>query len=354
VIFSRFTRQKTECGQKLQVIWVIGYRGGLGAELSALFLKMWIPLVVSGRDVDITNIKSLGAFAKSQEKIDWIVNCAAYKAADEANYDSDSCRAVNSGGSANVAKIAKKIHAKLIHISADSVFSGKGICGGEPRGLRPYQESDETDPAGIFGITKRDGEQAVRENNRASYIIRTSWLYGKHNGNFVNTMLRLMKEQDSVSVDNSRRSSPTWTYSLALAIAALIDVSDGGKHIPYGIYHYTDDGDITQLEFAREIHALGRELNLLTRDCAINAGAGAELSAGVVQPGYFVLDKKKITSALRIKIRPWDSSLRSYLGSLSGEQDTQNIEEGSGDNLEQDKKTFLSSIEEKLENIRSL
>jgi dTDP-4-dehydrorhamnose reductase len=312
------------------VVWVIGYKGMLGAELSAYFLKMWMPHIVSGRDVDITSTKSLRAFVKSQKKIDWIVNCAAYKPADRAKEDPDRCRAVNFNGAVNVAKIAKKIHARLIHISADSVFNGKGVYSEELHGLRPYREIDETDPVGVFGITKRDAEQAVRENRFASYIIRTAWLYGNHGGNFVNAMLRLMKEQDSVSVDNSRRGSPTWTYSLALAIAALIKVSDDGKHIPYGIYHYTDDGDITQLEFARKIHALGRELNLLTGDCAINTGTGAELSAGAVQPGYFVLDKKKIRSALRIKIRPWDSSLRSYLESLSGEQNMQNMERGNG------------------------
>jgi dTDP-4-dehydrorhamnose reductase len=297
----------------------------LGAELSALFLKMWIPHIISDRDVDITNIKSLKDFVKSRKKIDWIVNCVASKPADEG--DPDSCCTVNSGGPVNVAKIARKIHAKLIHISTDSVFNGKGVYSEELHGLRPYQEIDETDPIGIFGITKRDEERAVKKNCCASYIIRTAWLYGNHGDNFVNTMLRLMKEQDSVSVDNSRRSSPTWTYSLALAIAALIDVSKKGKHIRYGVYHYTDDGDVTQLEFARKIHALGRELNLLTDDCAINAGTGAELSAGVVQPGYFVLDKKKIRSALRIKIRPWDLSLRSYLESLSEEQNTRNTEE---------------------------
>ncbi|MDR2784684.1 MAG: NAD(P)-dependent oxidoreductase [Treponema sp.] len=335
------------------MIWIIG-RGKLGAELSALFSKIWIPHIVSGRNVDITNIKSLMAFVESRKEINWIVNCAACNAADTAGYDSDYCRAVNSGGSANIAKIARKIRAKLIHISADSVFSGEGVYSEDLCGLRPYQESDEADPAGIFGITKRDGEQAVRENSRAFYIIRTAWLYGRYGGNFVDTMLRLMKEQESVFVDNSRRSSPTWTYSLALVIITLIRVSETGRHIPYGIYHYTDDGDITQLEFARKIYALGRELNLLTGDCAINAGTGVELSAGAAQPGYFVLDKKKIRSALRIKIRPWDSSLRSYLECLSGERDTQNIEENDRDSLGQNQKTVFSATEERLENSRFL
>jgi dTDP-4-dehydrorhamnose reductase len=307
------------------MIWVIGYKGMLGTELSTLFLKIWMPHVVSGRDTDITSMASLEAFVKSQKKINWIVNCAAYKPADKAEDDPDRCRMVNTDGAANVAKIARKIRAKLIHISADSVFNGKGVYSEDLRRLRPYRETDETDPVGIFGLTKRDGELAVMENNRASYIIRTAWLYGNHGDNFVNTMLRLMKEQDSVSVDNRRWSSPTWTYDLALTIAALIKVSKDGKRVPYGIYHYTDDGDITQLDFAREIHALGRKLNLLTTDCPVNSRAGAELSAGEVQPGYFVLDKKKIKTALRIKLRPWDSSLWSYMNSLFGEQNSQDF-----------------------------
>jgi dTDP-4-dehydrorhamnose reductase len=347
-VFHRIKGLKA--GRIYRVIWVIGYKGMLGAELSSLFLKMWMPHIVSDRDTDITSMPSLEAFVKSQKKIDWIVNCAAYKAED----DLDRYRAVNFDGAVNIAKIAKKVRAKLIHVSADSVFNGKGVYSEELRGLRPYRETDETDPIGVFGITKRDAERAVRENRHASYIVRTSWLYGSHGDNFVNTMLRLMKERDSVSVDNNRRSSPTWTYSLALAIAALIKVSDDGKHIPYGIYHYTDDGDITQLEFAREIHALGRKLNLLTKDCAINSCTGAELSAGAVQPGYFVLDKKKIRSALRIKIRAWDLSLWSYLESLSGERDMQNIERKNTDGLEQDQNTIFTHIEKKPENILSL
>jgi dTDP-4-dehydrorhamnose reductase len=298
------------------VIWIIGYKGMLGAELSALFLKLWVTHFVSGRDVDITDIESLGAFAESRGKIDWIVNCAAYTPADSAEYNSGYSRAVNVDGPANAAKIAKQLKAKFVHISADSVFDGKGIYDGDLRKLRPYLENDNTNPAGIFGNIKRDGEQLVRQNNSASYIIRTAWLYGSHGGNFADGMLRLMKEQDTVYADDNRRGSPTWAYNLALTIAALITVSDNGKHIPYGIYHYTDDGDITLLNFTRKLYALGRELNLLDRDCIIDPSPGTGLSAESADPGYFVLNKKKIKSALRIKLRAWDSSLFSYMNSL--------------------------------------
>ncbi|MDR1411422.1 MAG: sugar nucleotide-binding protein, partial [Spirochaetaceae bacterium] len=237
-----------------------------------------------------------------------------------AEYGSDYSRAVNVDGPVNIAQIAKKLKAKFIHISADSVFNGKGVYSEELGGIRPYRENDETDPAGTFGIIKSEGEQLIRKNIRASYIIRTAWLYGSHGDNFVNTMLRLMKEQDAVSADNSRRGSPTWTYNLALVIVALIRLSESGKHIPYGIYHYTDDGDITLSDFARRIYTLGRGLNLLDRACTINPCPGAGLSAEAPDPGYFVLNKRKIRSALHIKLRPWDASLLSYMQILRTRQ----------------------------------
>jgi dTDP-4-dehydrorhamnose reductase len=165
-----------------------------------------------------------------------------------------------------------------------------------------------------------------------------------------------MKDRDAVFVDDGRRASPTWTYDLALTIAALIRAVDGGKHIPYGIYHYTDDGDATQLDFARKVCALGRELGLLTSDCAVNPRAGAGLPGWAAEPGYFVLDKKKIKSALRIKLRAWDSSLAScmkYL--LPEEQSPEDIEESRQSAIsEKYPGSNLARLEERLEEIRSL
>ncbi|MDR0718114.1 MAG: NAD(P)-dependent oxidoreductase [Treponema sp.] len=341
------------------VIWVIGYKSMLGAELSALFLKLRMPHIISDANTDVTDIESLWAFVKTQEKqekkIDWIINCTGYPA-DKAENNSDSCRAVNSAGPANIAKIAKRLRAKFIHISTDSVFDGEGIYSEELCGPRPYRESDETSPTGVIGAAKRDGERGARKNSsHLTYIIRTSWLYGSCGGNFVSNMLQLMKEQDAVFVDDRRRASPTWTYDLALAIAVLIRASNDGENIPSGIYHYTNDGDATQLEFARKIYALGRKFGLLTRDCAINPGDGAELSVRTAEPGYFVLDKRKIRSALHIKLRMWDSSLASYMKYLlPKEKDPEDAEE---DKLlaisEKYPDSDLARLEERLEKIHS-
>ncbi|WP_461257632.1 SDR family oxidoreductase, partial [Treponema sp. R80B11-R83G3] len=133
---------------------------------------------------------------------------------------------------------------------------------------RPYTEDDDTDPIGVYGLTKRNGELAVLENNPSSYIIRTAWLYGRHGGNFVCTMIRLLNEQDEVTVVNDQRGSPTWAFDLASTIVTLIKTVDSCKNIPFGIYHYTNEGNITWFDFAKEIFRQGQEYGRIAGDCA--------------------------------------------------------------------------------------
>jgi dTDP-4-dehydrorhamnose reductase len=298
-------------------IWLIGNQGMLGTELSLVFEKRGFACVGTDRDVDITDLEALEAFAaQAARPITWIVNCAAYTAVDKAEDDTELCRRLNADGPANIARTAKKIGARLIHISTDYVFNGKGIedtqgfAAGNPK-VRPYREDDPTDPIGVYGLTKRDGEAAIRENTDAFYIFRTAWLYGKHGNNFVYTMLRLMKERDVVSVVNDQRGSPTWTCDLANTIANVIAAAE--PPLPYGLYHYTNEGAITWFDFARAIYAQGRALGLLSRDCAVKPCTSAEFPAKVTRPAYSVLDKSKIKASLGITIPAWDASLREFL-----------------------------------------
>jgi len=148
--------------------------------------------------------------------------------------------------------------AGLVHLSTDYVFDGKGN--------RPYREDDATAPTGVYGLTKRDGEIAVLENNPRSYLLRTAWLYGRHGNNFVHTMLRLMNERDEVKVVNDQRGSPTWTYDLASVILTLIKTVDSGKEVPF-----------------------------------------------VKRPAFSVLDKGKIKAELGIVVPGWEKSLSGFL-----------------------------------------
>ena len=287
-------------------VWLIGNKGMLGTELSILLEKSGIPFVGTDCEVDITDPSALNEFANNK-KIEWIINCAAYTAVDKAEDDFDTCNRLNMQGAGNIASCAKNIGARLIHISTDYVFDGQGITG-ETGNVRPYCEDDETNPIGVYGAAKRSGEIAVMENNPESFIIRTAWLYGKHGNNFVHTMLRLMNERDEIKVVDDQRGSPTWTYDLAVAIISFIK-----KDVPFGIYHFTNEGNITWFEFAKGIYKLGGESGLIKKDCRVTACTSAEYPAKVKRPAYSALDKSKIKSALQADIPFWEESLRSYL-----------------------------------------
>jgi dTDP-4-dehydrorhamnose reductase len=288
-------------------IWLIGCKGMLGAEISLLLEKSGLSFVGTDREVDIADAEALRQFAGQSAKkrpIGWIINCAAYTAVDKAEDDAENCRRLNTLGAGNIAACAKTIGARLIHISTDYVFDGSLP--------RPYHEDDSTNPTGIYGLTKRDGELAVMENNPCSYIIRTAWLYGRHGNNFVHTMLRLMNERDEVKVVDDQRGSPTWAFDLASAALALIKSVDSGKSVPFGIYHYTNEGNITWFDFAKEIFRQGRERGRIARDCAVRPCTSAEFPARVKRPAFSVLDKGKIKAALGIEIPGWDVSLKDF------------------------------------------
>jgi dTDP-4-dehydrorhamnose reductase len=322
----------------------------LGTEFSLLLEKRGIPFTGTDREIDITDPAALEAWAERPElrgRIGWIVNCAAYTAVDKAEDDVDTCRGLNPAGPANIARAARKIGSRLIHISTDYVFDGKGIpavpggSGGPascPPALRPYREGDPTNPIGVYGLTKRDGEAAVLEHNGDSYILRTAWLYSRYGNNFVHTMLRLMNERESVKVVDDQRGSPTWAADLSWALVSLIAAcggagagdsgfssAPGSPAFPVpsappapGVYHYTNEGVATWFDFAREIYAQGRRLGLITRDCEVRPCTSAEYPARVTRPAYSVLDKGQIKAALGLVIPPWEESLTRYLELRAG------------------------------------
>jgi dTDP-4-dehydrorhamnose reductase len=284
----------------------------LGIELALVFEKNGIPFVGTDREVDIADASALWGFAEGKG-FDWIVNCAAYTAVDKAEDDVDACRRLNTEGAGNIAATAHALGARLVHISTDYVFNGRGIVEAGAASPRLYREDDATDPIGVYGLTKRDGEDAVLANAPDAYIVRTAWLYGAHGGNFVHTMIRLMKERDAVAVVNDQYGSPTWTFDLSEAVAAFITAANGERPAPSGIYHYTNEGLATWFDFASEIYRQGRALGILAKDCEVRPCTSAEFPAKVKRPAFSVLDKGKIKAALGIGIPDWDKSLEHYL-----------------------------------------
>jgi len=293
------------------MIWLIGCKGMLGTELSLLLEKNNLPFIGTDCEVDITDLSALNNFTKNKS-INWIINCAAYTAVDKAEDDIDNCRRINTLGAANISVCSRTIGAYLIHISTDYVFDGKGIIAGN--NFRPYREDDTTNPTGVYGLTKRDGELAVLENNPDSYIIRTSWLYGIYGNNFVKTMLRLMNDRKEIKVVDDQYGSPTWAYDLSFLITILINnYVLLNKNVLFGIYHFSNEGTITWFDFSKEIYKQGKLLLLINNDCNILPCSSNEYPSKVTRPAYSVLDKCKIKDSLNITIPLWQDSLNNYL-----------------------------------------
>lgn len=296
------------------MIWLIGNKGMLGTELSGVLEKRGMPFTGTDREVDITSLAALQGFANEMQKkdsrISVIINCAAYTAVDRAEDEKELANDLNCRGPENIASCAAEMGIPLLHISTDYVFSGNGT--------RPYREDDETDPVGIYGLTKRDGELAAQEKNRKTWIIRTSWLYGEYGNNFVHTMLRLMREKDELKVVNDQRGSPTWARDLSEVVTDFAGSVSGGNPYPFGVYHYSNEGNITWFDFAREIYRLGKETGLLdpSRAVDIRPCTSDEYPAKVRRPPYSVLDKSKIRSLPGRDIKEWRDSLREFLASI--------------------------------------
>ena len=287
------------------MIWVIGYKGMLGSEICRQLGENNIQFVRTDVDVDITDIEALDQFAKCRA-VTWIINCAAYTAVDKAESDIELAHKLNVEGPENIAKVAKKYGAKLIHISTDYVFDGTGTT--------PRTEDMPVAPIGVYGVTKAKGEEAVRNNTDKYYILRTAWFYGWAGKNFVYTMIRAMNTHDAVKVVNDQKGTPTFAGDLAKVILQIID----DKTVSYGTYHVTDLGEITWWDFTNEIKKQGIEagwINETGKNCVVNPCTTDEYPTPAKRPAYSVLSKDKIQKNLGITLPDWKESLKVFLNS---------------------------------------
>ena len=198
------------------MIWLVGSKGMLGAEVEALLKERGMRHVATDRDVDVTKSEAIKRFLSSlgPEQPEWIINCAAYAAVDLAEDESDAAFAVNAAGPLNLAGAAQRAGAALVHISTDYVFSGeKGA---------DYEEDDEPAPVNTYGKSKLEGEIAVRGTVERHFIIRSAWMYGKNGKNFVSTMLRLFQERREVRVVCDQTGNPTYAHDLAQILLMIV------------------------------------------------------------------------------------------------------------------------------------
>ncbi len=248
------------------------------------------------KELDICNDADVERYIV-ENRIDTIINCAAYTDVEGAEDNAEVAYAINSTAIAGMAVVCDRLNVKLIHISTDYVF------GGDRERRTPYFESDTTAPINVYGRSKAEGEASVIEHG--GIVIRTSWLYAPWGKNFVLTMLRLGKERDEVSVVNDQRGTPTSALGLARTLILMVDTN--AIESMQGIYHYTDGGECTWHDFAREIIAQAD----LT--CRVEPCTSKERNMRAERPAYSVLDTSRIAAIKGVDIAPWQERLREVI-----------------------------------------
>jgi len=274
-------------------ILVTGSNGQVGSEIKELSKNYNYNFFFTDRtNIDITNKDSIKIFCESNN-INTIINCAGYTAVDKAESDIENADLVNRKAVKKLAIISKELHIKLIHISTDYVFDGKNF--------KPYIEEFQTNPQGIYGKTKLDGEnEMIKINPKNSIIIRTSWVYSTFGNNFVKTMLRLGKEKESLGVIFDQVGTPTYARDLALTILDIIPKIDNEK---VEIYNYSNEGVLSWYDFAKEI------MRMAKLDCKINPIETFQYPTPAKRPHYSLLNKSKIKTTFNIEIPFWKDSL---------------------------------------------
>lgn len=285
------------------IIVVTGKNGQLGWELQQLassFEDRYQFIFTDRTQLDLSNIGSVHPFFETI-KPQYFINCAAYTAVDKAESDQDTAMAINATVVGEIAACCEEFNCKLITISTDYVFNGKGVA--------PYKVDTLTDPVNYYGATKAIGEQLAITNNPAAIIIRTSWVYSAHGNNFVKTMLRLMNERPEIKVVNDQEGCPTYAADLAAAIMQIVQHHSEGNHVA-GIFHYSNTGAITWFQFAQ---AIKEEAGLSTNILPIPSSA---FPTPAKRPSYSVMDVQDIATVFGVELKPWKESLKYCLSSM--------------------------------------
>ena len=280
-------------------ILVTGANGQLGNEFRALAEAHpgFRFIFTSREDFPIHRIEQVREFFLKQQPA-YCINCAAYTAVDKAETDREMAFLVNAVATGVLATVCKEQQTKFVHISTDYVFDGQSPV--------PDTEEDKTDPVNTYGASKLQGEEFCMEKNPDAIIIRTAWVYSVFGNNFVKTMLRLMRERQSINVVNDQVGAPTYASDLANAI---LDIINNNWHP--GIYHYSNSGMISWYDFAVAIQKLSGTT------CEVNPIPSSQYPTPAKRPSFSLLNTDKIRQTFSIVIPDWRTSLEKCMQQLN-------------------------------------
>lgn len=278
-------------------ILVTGAGGQLGKcfRQASLNYPDWDFTFTTSEDLDLSQFAVVGAFLR-REKFDVCINCAAYTKVDQAEKEQEMAYLTNAESIRNLAKDCEEIGCTLIHFSTDYVFNGKKTT--------PYSEEDETEPLNVYGASKLLGEQYIQEATSKYLIFRTSWLYSDIGKNFFNTIRNKAEEGETLNITTSQKGTPTNAHDLAEFVLKIIAQAKLKK----GLYHYSNLGEATWYDFAKEI------LHLMNSDTQLNVNNDFQTLA--VRPAYSVLSKEKVQEVFGLPVPHWKDSLKQLFQKL--------------------------------------
>ena len=288
----------------IQTILVTGANGQLSSELKniAANYPSYHFLFTTKEELPIHDPLAIKDFF-IRHPIHYCINTAGYTAVDNAEAEKEKAFLINATAAGELAAVCKQHHCGFIHISTDYIFDGTAN--------KPYKETDPTHPIGAYGTSKLKGEELVLQNDPSAVIIRTSWLYSSFGNNFVKTVLRLMKEKESINVVNDQYGCPTYAADLAEAIMQIVvQLPVVDTPLPM-IFNYANSEATNWFEFANAIK------ELTGSKCNINAIPTSQNPTSSKRPQYSVLDTTKIQETFHINIPNWKDSLKKCLNKLN-------------------------------------
>ncbi len=283
-------------------ILVTGANGQLGNHIRLQGAKSKHHYIYTDvAELDITNREAVLRFVEGN-RVEIIVNCAAYTNVDKAEDDEARANVLNCEAVRYLAEAMKAVDGTLFHISTDYVFGGN-------RNNTPCTEAEPVNPTGAYGHTKLNGEKAIQEVGCRYVIFRTAWLYSEFGNNFLKTMLRVLPESDVRKVVFDQVGTPTYAGDLAEAICRIIENNQYQGH--EGIYHYSNEGVCSWFDFSKEI---ARQAGI-TR-CRILPCHSNEFPSKVVRPSFSVLDKTKFKETFMLEVPYWTESLQTCIKNM--------------------------------------
>lgn len=279
-------------------VLVTGVKGQLGFDVvNELEKRGHTAVGVDIAEMDITDAEKVNSVI-TEVNPDAVVHCAAWTAVDVAEDEENipKVRAINAGGTRNIAEVCKKLGCKMVYISTDYVFDGQGTKPWEP-------DCKDYKPLNVYGQTKLEGELAVAQLLEKYFIVRIAWVFGVNGKNFIKTMLNVGKTHDAVRVVNDQVGTPTYTYDLA---RLLVDMVESDK---YGYYHATNEGGyISWYDFTCEIY---RQAGYSTKVIPVTTAEYGLSKAA--RPFNSRLDKSKLVENGFRPLPTWQDALSRYL-----------------------------------------